>query len=73
MDTEAVLQRKASIALIDELAHINIPGSDRVKRWEDVQILLDAGIEVWTTMNVTQRSPLKGSLTRARKASKDSL
>jgi two-component system sensor histidine kinase KdpD len=34
------------------LAHTNIPGSARTKRWEDVQVLLDAGIEVWTTMNV---------------------
>jgi two-component system, OmpR family, sensor histidine kinase KdpD len=52
MDTDAVLRRKPSIALVDELAHTNIPGSDRAKRWEDVQVLLDAGIEVWTTMNV---------------------
>jgi two-component system, OmpR family, sensor histidine kinase KdpD len=52
MDTQAVLRRKPQIALVDELAHTNIPGSKRTKRWEDVQILLDAGIEVWTTMNV---------------------
>ena len=52
MDTEAVLRRKPQIALVDELAHTNIPGSERTKRWEDVQLLLDAGIEVWTTMNV---------------------
>ena len=52
MDTEAVLQRRPAIALVDELAHTNIPGSARAKRWEDVQVLLDAGIEVWTTMNV---------------------
>ena len=52
MDTEAVLHRRPRIALVDELAHTNIPGSTRTKRWEDVQVLLDAGIEVWTTMNV---------------------
>jgi two-component system, OmpR family, sensor histidine kinase KdpD len=52
MDTEAVLRRRPNIALVDELAHTNIPGSARTKRWEDVQVLLDAGIEVWTTMNV---------------------
>ena len=52
MDTEAVLRRRPSVALVDELAHTNIPGSTRTKRWEDVQVLLDAGIEVWTTMNV---------------------
>jgi two-component system sensor histidine kinase KdpD len=52
MDTDAVLRRRPRIALVDELAHTNIPGSARTKRWEDVQVLLDAGIEVWTTMNV---------------------
>src|ERR1700745_2596240 len=52
MDTEAVLDAKPQIALGDELAHTNNPGSDRMKRWEDVQLLLEAGIEVWTTMNV---------------------
>jgi two-component system sensor histidine kinase KdpD len=52
MDTDAVLRRKPKIALVDELAHTNIPGSERPKRWEDVQLLLEAGIEVWTTMNV---------------------
>jgi len=52
MDTDAVLRRRPSIALVDELAHTNIPGSARTKRWEDVQVFLDAGIEVWTTMNV---------------------
>jgi two-component system, OmpR family, sensor histidine kinase KdpD len=52
MDSDAVLQRKPQIAVVDELAHTNIPGSQRTKRWEDLQVLLDAGIEVWTTMNV---------------------
>ena len=52
MDADAALRRRPSIALVDELAHTNIPGSTRTKRWEDVQVLLDAGIEVWTTMNV---------------------
>ena len=52
MDAGAVFERRPSVALVDELAHTNIPGSARTKRWEDVQVLLDAGIEVWTTMNV---------------------
>jgi len=52
MDTEAIVRRRPGIALVDEFAHTNIPGSPRTKRWEDVQLLLDAGIEVWTTMNV---------------------
>jgi hypothetical protein len=38
--------------VVDELAHTNIPGSTRTKHWEDVQVLLDAGLEVWTTINV---------------------
>jgi two-component system sensor histidine kinase KdpD len=52
LDTEAVLRRAPSIALVDELAHTNVPGSARAKRWEDVEFLQDAGIEVWTTMNL---------------------
>lgn len=52
LDTQGVLQRKPQVALVDELAHTNVPGSERTKRWEDVEVLLDSGIEVWTTMNV---------------------
>ena len=52
MDTAAILARKPQVCLVDEFPHTNVPGSERTKRWEDVQILLDAGIEVWTTMNV---------------------
>jgi two-component system sensor histidine kinase KdpD len=52
MDTPAVLKRRPAVCLVDELAHTNIPGSERSKRWEDVLILLDAGIDVYTTMNV---------------------
>jgi len=52
MHTEAILARHPQVCLVDELAHTNVPGSDRTKRWEDVQILLDAGIDVVTTLNV---------------------
>ena len=52
MDTDAILVRRPQVCLVDELAHTNVPGSRRVKRWEDVQILLDAGIDVITTLNV---------------------
>ena len=52
MDTDAVLARNPTVALIDELAHTNVPGSVRAKRWEDVEIIRDAGIHVVTTMNV---------------------
>ena len=52
MDTDAILRRKPEAGLVDELAHTNVPGSERVKRWQDVHVLLDAGIDVLTTMNV---------------------
>jgi two-component system, OmpR family, sensor histidine kinase KdpD len=52
MDTDAILARNPTVALIDELAHTNVPGSVREKRWQDVEIIRDAGIHVVTTMNV---------------------
>jgi two-component system sensor histidine kinase KdpD len=53
MDLDAVLTRKPEVALIDELAHTNVPGSGRhQKRWEDVLEILDAGIAVITTVNI---------------------
>jgi two-component system sensor histidine kinase KdpD len=52
MDTDAVLRRRPQIAVVDEFPHTNVPGSPREKRWEDVRVLLDAGIDVMTTMNV---------------------
>jgi two-component system, OmpR family, sensor histidine kinase KdpD len=52
MDTDAILDRRPTVALIDELAHTNVPGSARAKRWEDVEIIRDAGIHVVSTLNV---------------------
>ena len=52
MDTDAILRRKPQVAIVDEFAHTNVPGCDRLKRWQDVHALLDAGIDVLTTMNV---------------------
>ena len=52
MDTTAILLRRPAICIVDELAHSNVPGSERSKRWEDVQVLLDAGIDVITNMNI---------------------
>jgi two-component system sensor histidine kinase KdpD len=52
MDLDAVLGRKPQMALVDELAHTNVPGSRHPKRYHDVQELLDAGIDVMTTLNV---------------------
>ncbi|MCM3882178.1 ATP-binding protein [Frankia sp. R82] len=52
MDLDAVLARHPEVAFVDELAHTNIPGSRHTKRWQDVQELLAAGIDVITTVNV---------------------
>jgi two-component system sensor histidine kinase KdpD len=52
MDTDAVIARHPTVALIDELAHTNVPGSEREKRWEDVEVIRDAGIHVISTLNV---------------------
>jgi len=52
MNAEAVIKRKPQVALIDELAHTNIPGSQNAKRYEDVQDILAAGIHVISTLNV---------------------
>ena len=52
MDTEAVIARHPQVALIDELAHTNVPGSKHTKRYQDVEEILDAGIDVVTTINI---------------------
>ncbi len=52
MDTDAVLARRPGVALVDELAHTNAPGSKAVKRYQDVEALLRAGVHVVTTMNI---------------------
>ncbi|MEP6480561.1 MAG: DUF4118 domain-containing protein [Rhodoglobus sp.] len=52
MDLAAVLARKPTIALVDELAHTNAPGSEHDKRWQDVDAILDAGIDVISTVNI---------------------
>jgi two-component system sensor histidine kinase KdpD len=52
MDTDAILARHPDVALVDELAHTNAPGSPREKRWQDIEVLLDAGIEVVSTCNI---------------------
>ncbi len=52
MDTDAILARAPRACVVDEFPHTNVPGSERAKRWEDVEILLAAGIDVLTTMNI---------------------
>ncbi|MFV0127349.1 ATP-binding protein [Streptomyces sp. HMX112] len=52
MDVDAVLARRPAVALVDELAHTNVPGSRHPKRWQDVEDLLAAGIDVISTVNI---------------------
>ncbi|MBB6420804.1 DUF4118 domain-containing protein [Streptomyces sp. AK010] len=52
MDVDAVLRRAPAVALVDELAHTNVPGSRNAKRWQDVEELLAAGIDVISTVNI---------------------
>ncbi|MGN5240011.1 DUF4118 domain-containing protein [Rhodococcus sp. SJ-3] len=52
LDLDTVLARRPAVALVDELAHTNVPGSRNEKRWQDVEELLDAGIDVLSTVNI---------------------
>ncbi|MET8864835.1 DUF4118 domain-containing protein [Nonomuraea sp. NPDC004580] len=52
LDVDAVIARRPAVALIDELAHTNVPGSKNVKRWQDIDEILDAGIDVVSTVNI---------------------
>ncbi len=58
LDVDAVLARRPDVVLIDELAHSNVPGSRRDKRWQDVDVLIQAGIDVITTLNVIHLADL---------------
>jgi two-component system sensor histidine kinase KdpD len=62
MDTDAILIRNPEVAVVDEFPHTNVPGSARPKRWEDVHVLLDAGIDVLTTMNVQHLESLNDQI-----------
>jgi len=52
LDVAAVLARRPQLVLVDELAHTNIPGSEREKRWQDVEALLLSGLDVYSTLNI---------------------
>ena len=52
MDTDAILERQPQLVLVDELAHTNVPGSEREKRYQDVEVILNAGIDVYSTVNI---------------------
>jgi len=64
MDLDAVLARRPALALVDELAHRNAPGSRHERRWQDVMELLDAGIDVWTTLNIQHLESLNDVVMR---------
>ena len=63
MDTEAIIARHPRVVLVDELAHTNVPGSKHPKRYQDVEDLLDAGIEVVTTLNIQHLESLNDTVT----------
>jgi two-component system sensor histidine kinase KdpD len=62
MDTSAILKRAPTLCVVDEFPHTNVPGSERTKRWEDVVILLEAGIDVLTTMNLQHLESLNDQI-----------
>jgi len=64
MDLDAVLARRPELAVVDELAHSNIPGSPHAKRWQDVEKLLEAGISVLSTVNVQHLESLNDVVTQ---------
>src|SRR5437016_6653971 len=62
MDTNAILARHPQVCAVDEFPHTNVPGSERSKRWEDVEVLLAAGIDVLTTMNIQHLESLNDQI-----------
>jgi two-component system sensor histidine kinase KdpD len=62
MDTEAIIARHPRVAVVDEFPHTNVPGSAREKRWEDVLLILEQGIDVLTTMNVQHLESLNDQM-----------
>jgi two-component system, OmpR family, sensor histidine kinase KdpD len=64
MDVDAIIRRKPEICVVDELAHSNIPGSARKKRWEDILVLLDAGVTVMRNMNIQHLESLNDQIYR---------
>src|SRR5882762_5863672 len=62
IDVTAILQRRPKVCIVDDLAHTNAPGSERQRRWQDVQALLDGGVSVLTTMNVQDLASLSDQI-----------
>lgn len=64
MDTKAIINRQPQLALVDELAHTNIPNSEREKRYQDVELLLEAGIDVYSTVNIQHIESLNDTVAK---------
>ena len=64
MDTEAILARSPQLVLVDELAHTNVPDSTREKRYQDVEVILAAGIDVYSTVNIQHIESLNDTVAR---------
>ena len=64
MDTDAILKRQPQLALVDELAHTNVPNAEREKRYQDVEILLEAGIDVYSTVNIQHIESLNDTVAK---------
>lgn len=64
MDADAIINRTPQVALIDELAHTNVPGSTREKRYQDVELILATGIEVYSTVNIQHLESLNDLVAR---------
>lgn len=62
MDTQAIVDRQPQLVLVDELAHTNIPGADREKRYQDVEVILQAGIDVYSTVNIQHLESLNDTV-----------
>lgn len=64
MDTDAIIERSPGLVLVDELAHTNVPGSKREKRYRDVEVILNAGIDVYSTVNIQHIESLNDLVAR---------
>jgi two-component system sensor histidine kinase KdpD len=64
MDTDAIVRRAPQLVLVDELAHTNVPGSPREKRYQDVEVILGAGIDVYSTVNIQHLESLNDLVAR---------
>ncbi len=64
LDLDAILQRSPAVVLVDELAHRNIPGTRHPRRYQDIEELLEQGIDVWTTVNVQHLESLNDVVVR---------